>query len=725
MNEGNMGRDLVVIALLPILMSILLHEIQETGKGKEKSYLRKQIVAGLLFGCLAIFATEHSIPVFGTLINVRDASPLCAGLIFGPIAGVISGLMGGIERWFCVYWGGGYYTRLGCTISTILTGLISGFLRKHIFEDKIPDSMLAFYSGVFCMTIHMSMIFITNLGDVKTAFNYVSLCALPMISLNTISVTFSVFLVNMIENDRRGHKLLPTISARYQHFLIMVVVLGLIMTSGFTFYIQRQLAISETFDTMLFDTIDAYNDLMNQETDVHLRITREMADDYFRDLEGVEIDWLVPYYNVSEMDVINDEGIIIDSSKKDYIGRHMDEISGLEVFFPMLNGKIEEYVPYRYDNGYYVKNKDTNYAGITYGDFLVVTSISNERVMNELNTRMGNLVATRRIGEYGFIMITDKDGTILAAPSELYVGRNISELNLEKIDDIEHRYRRRFSAEIEENDYYYQFEEMDSFDIYAFMDKSESDFSSRMSMYLSTFMLTIVFGILFIFVYYITKKVIVNGIDEVNESLDAITNGDLDVVVDVKNTEEFLELSDDINLTVSALKDLLKEANEKYDEELRTAKEIQESALPKMFPDRDEFDLYAMMDPARQVGGDFYDFYMIGSHTLVFLVADVSGKGIPASLFMMRAKTVIRNYAEQRISPGEILTNANARLCEGNDANMFVTAWIGILDLETGVLQFSNAGHNPPLIRKAGASYEYMNIKPGFVLAAFPLKHKN
>ena len=131
------------------------------------------------------------------------------------------------------------------------------------------------------------------------------------------------------------------------------------------------------------------------------------------------------------------------------------------------------------------------------------------------------------------------------------------------------------------------------------------------------------------------------------------------------------------------------------------------------------------MDPAKVVGGDFYDFYMIDEESLVFLVADVSGKSIPASLFMMRAKTMIRNYVETEISLGEVLTKANSRLCEGNDAGMFVTTWIGDLDLKTGELRYANAGHNLPLLKKKDGSFEYLKIPAGFVLAGMDgIKYK-
>jgi len=158
---------------------------------------------------------------------------------------------------------------------------------------------------------------------------------------------------------------------------------------------------------------------------------------------------------------------------------------------------------------------------------------------------------------------------------------------------------------------------------------------------------------------------------------------------------------------------------ERIGAELSVAAQIQNDMLPRIFPafpEREEFDVYALMRPAKEVGGDFYDFYLLGENRLAFLIADVSGKGVPAALFMMTAKTIIKNLAETGLAVQEIFTRANAQLCENNEAGMFVTAWMGILDFTTGEMEFANAGHNPPVIRRKDGAFEYLKTRPGFVL---------
>ena len=159
---------------------------------------------------------------------------------------------------------------------------------------------------------------------------------------------------------------------------------------------------------------------------------------------------------------------------------------------------------------------------------------------------------------------------------------------------------------------------------------------------------------------------------------------------------------------------------ERIGAELNVATQIQADMLPRIFPafpERPEFDIYATMTPAKEVGGDFYDFFLVDDDHLAVVIADVSGKGVPAALFMVIAKTLIKNHAQNRETPADVFTHANEQLCEGNDAGLFVTAWMGILEISTGKFTYVNAGHNPPLLKRAGEQFEWLKSRPGFVLA--------
>ena len=193
----------------------------------------------------------------------------------------------------------------------------------------------------------------------------------------------------------------------------------------------------------------------------------------------------------------------------------------------------------------------------------------------------------------------------------------------------------------------------------------------------------------------------------------------------VRNNDEIGVLADSIDRMeeriLKYVDDLTRVTAEKerINTELTLATKIQASMLPNTypaFPERREFDIYASMDPAKEVGGDFYDFFLVDDDHLCLVIADVSGKGIPAALFMMASKIIISNFANMGKTPAEILTAANDSICAGNRENMFVTVWIGILEISTGRLTAANAGHEYPVLMQPEGKFELFRDKHGFVL---------
>lgn len=196
--------------------------------------------------------------------------------------------------------------------------------------------------------------------------------------------------------------------------------------------------------------------------------------------------------------------------------------------------------------------------------------------------------------------------------------------------------------------------------------------------------------------------------------------------LNIHTGDEIEELSEAIKTMEMEINDYIDHLTEVTAEkermgaELNIATQIQASMLPCIFPafpDRNEFDIYASMDPAKEVGGDFYDFFLIDEDHIALVMADVSGKGVPAALFMVIAKTLLKNTAQSGISPKEVLSQVNTQLCENNEAEMFVTVWLGIMQISTGHMVCANAGHEYPAIRRVGGQYELLHDKHGFVLA--------
>ena len=168
------------------------------------------------------------------------------------------------------------------------------------------------------------------------------------------------------------------------------------------------------------------------------------------------------------------------------------------------------------------------------------------------------------------------------------------------------------------------------------------------------------------------------------------------------------QMEHDMNAYIRNLVSVTAE-KERIGAELNVATQIQADMLPRIFPafpERHEFDLFATMNPAKEVGGDFYDFFLVDDDHICLVMADVSGKGVPAALFMVIAKTLIKNRAQMGDSPAEILTNVNEQLCQGNDAELFVTVWLAVIEISTGKGLAANAGHEHPVIKRKNGQYE-------------------
>ena len=205
-----------------------------------------------------------------------------------------------------------------------------------------------------------------------------------------------------------------------------------------------------------------------------------------------------------------------------------------------------------------------------------------------------------------------------------------------------------------------------------------------------------------------------------------IARGNLDIEVsDVTSRDEVGDLSRSFDNMKVALKEYIANlaettaAKERYESELKIARTIQMSFLPKNFPpfpEYVEFDIYATLVPAKEVGGDLYDFFLLDEDHLFFSIGDVSGKGVPAALFMAAAKTLMKGTASREMAPSEVLSKVNHELCLENDSMMFVTVFCGILNFRTGEVRYSNAGHNPPLVLRPGRPPEWLPLPEGFLL---------
>ncbi len=554
----------------------------------------QKIMIGVVFGTSSIISTHFGVAYDGMIINVRDIGPLAAGLFFSPTAGVVAGLIGGIERYIAgTYFGVGSYTRIACSVSTCLAGFVAMIMKIKMFDRKKPSPFYALFMGAVMEVFHMYVVFITHRNDMRMAFLVVSTCAVPMIIFTAIGMCIASILLQVLSGEwvnpfQRIEEEKEPLSRKFQKWLFLIMSIVILGSFIFSYILQTQTANQYCKSLLIrnFTTIESNYDL--HETNLN-------ADS-----------------NI-EYGIITNERIIF---KGKNIGATLSEAEYKKI----------------------IKNLGSVGAGTFFG--------------------VNSIIYARNIDESKILAVT-----------------------------------------------------MPKSEVYWYRDAQAYEFA------LADILL---FTVIYVLIAYLVNQIVVNNIQLINTSLSKITNGNLNEVVTVRSSSEFASLSDDINQTVVALKGYIKAAEKRIEQELIFARTIQTSSLPQVFnfPDIDEFELFASMNPAKEVGGDFYDFFFADRNKIAFVIADVSGKGIPAALFMMRSKTAIRSFAEAGGTPEEILIKTNEALCEGNDAEMFVTVWIGILDLTTGYMQCANAGHEYPAIMHEKGKYELIKDKHSVALAA-------
>ena len=518
---------------------------------------------------------------------------------------------------------------------------------------------------------------------------------------------------------------LKKISASFQQWLLLIVGIAFIVTLVFLGQYQTKLFTDSANNLLNIYIKDVRHDIMDVTDKNLLILTRAVATEVNNadKITSELLTGMLEKYNVTEINYFSSTGVILASSNADFVGYDIGRGGVQASEFWALLGAITEYVQ-RFQPIGFDAQISRKYAGVTLaaGGFIQV-GYDEEAYYRAIEVAINEVVKNRHVGESGFLIVTDSAWRIISdrannknQPVTIVTAmtKDLTTIGKDEMFEegiyIDGALQRCFCMH----------NEIEGYKVIAVYPYSEAMVSRNVSLKVMTVMQILIFGLLFVMIFLLVRRLIVKNLHQVNHALSAITDGKLETVVNVRSHEEFDALSNDINATVDTLKRYIKEAEERIDAELAFAKAIQHAALPSVFPpypERKEFEIFASMHTAKEVGGDFYDFYFVDDENLAFLMADVSGKGIPAAMFMMTAKTFIKSFAESGLSVEQVFTHANAKLCEGNDAGMFVTAWLGILNTKTGQVQFANAGHNPPLVRHADGTYEYLKSRAGFVLA--------
>ena len=386
-----------------------------------------------------------------------------------------------------------------------------------------------------------------------------------------------------------------------------------------------------------------------------------------------------------------------------------------------------------------------DFAGVVSMDVLISDINDSVIAMDHVN------------GAYAFLL--DTNGKVIAAPGDFRntVGNNIITDDNARLHGIADQILSGESGIAATDQAYYAYAPVDGIDwilgvyfptsvitektddITAVISENTSDTAQSIqnSILLAITIFVAGFIIIVIGVYFISKVFadrVVQPLQILQEDVQMISEGNLEHRAKIIQDDEIGELANAFNNMSASLQEYIKNLSsvmaekERIGAELNVATQIQADMLPSIFPafpEREEFDIYATMQPAKEVGGDFYDFFLIDDDHLAVVIADVSGKGVPAALFMVIAKTLLKNRAQMGDSPAKVLEVVNNQLCENNKAEMFVTVWFGVMQISTGKVVAANAGHEKPIIRKADGEFEIFKDKHGFVMGGMEgMKYK-
>ena len=706
---------MIIISLIPVAQTAVIFILFENNIIKRFNRNLELILIGILYGILSCLGTEFGVPISNAVLNVRDVAPLCAGLVFGGPSGIIAGIIGGIERYYSPFVSS--YTRVACSSATILAGFLATIVRKYIFDDEPPIWIFGFAIGAIIEVFHMLMVFITHMSDITIAFGVVEAASLPMIVITAISLALSLLVVALISKKEiiKDKKNTP-ISESIQMRLLVCVFLAFLVTLLFTLFIQDRVTYESTYgmlQTNLIDIKNSFNTNINSQVlninkSISLDISPLVASSNLNktDLENISEDM-----NINEINVIDEKGIITCSNIESNINMNISSNEYLSEFSQIITENKNEYV------GKYLQNDtrghySNKYSGISFYGGILQIGLNDSQFSRVVSESIEKIAADWHIGEFGYAIILNDSGRILSnLNGNVHYDASVIGIDVDKISNEDFD---RYVWTVDGETSYVMSGHVSVYTILVIVPKKSVLRNRDISIYTTMFMEAIIFFILFIFIYWTSKEIIVKDIVEVNQSLSNITKGNLDTVVNVRDNKEFDLLSNDINKTVTVLKGYIKEAEERIDKDLEFARKIQFSVLPNVFPafpKHKEFDIFAMTKPAKEVGGDFYDFFFVSNNRLAVVVADVSGKGIPAAMFMMNVKTQLSNFAETGMDIAEALRLTNEKICSENDAGMFVTIWIGIIDLKDGSIKFSSAGHNPAVIIKEGNESQFLKCK--------------
>lgn len=638
------------------------------------AFLRgRQVRAGIWFGLIAIVANTFSADVgdMGILVGLIDAPPMVAGFFFGPVAGVVAGAIAALERAATPLWGVGAATWGRCSLATFFVGAYAAALGKWVFDGKRPSVVTALVAAAFGEVLHLAINSLFGLNELAVTIEIIVAAVTPMTVGSGLAAGLSAFACAGWGGWRHNFASSLTLA-----FVMFGVAFGTVIfvSAGNA---ERQSA--EMLDKARRDTAANYDDQIGYMLHCNARalasnLRRAQA------IPLAQINEWARFYDVDEINVVDSNGVFVASNDPLVACGRLNLFTVSEELAPyraLLTGE-SAFVKQKFRASVSDPSHRYKYIGVRLPEGgILQLGYGWDRLAREFGEFFVPMFREARVGREGYFLVSAPDGRVAECSGHsAAAGRALADLGILP----EHQAlpaREIFPARVMGVwSRCVRCDDVGPWRVYAVLPFVETQGPA---------LLTCLITGLVLFLFCVVFRLVFIRFHRAQEKIDALR-----AVQEQKRTAE-----------------------------LAMARTIQVSALPVSFPSESDFRIFAKMVTAREVGGDFYDFYPLPDQRILFLIADVSGKGVPAALFMMRAKATLRSAVfECGGNLAEAVRQANDNLSDHNDAEMFVTAWIAAYDRTTGEVEYVNAGHNPPLVKRADGSAEWLRARNGLVLAA-------
>ena len=625
---------------------------------------------GVIFGILGIAADPLFIFLHDWGGLVRDAPPIAAALYFGPAAGIVAGVIA--AAWSCVFpsQAASVVNLWLCPFATLITAVYAAAVRRWFFDSKRPAPLPAAIVAAFGEITHLAVDAFSNTESMSQIVGIGYWAFANEVVAYVVLTVLVAFVCGACRGWRRNF-----LSGTTAAMTVFAVAFGL-----FAAYEVRQANVQ--VDLEVDDAQRRLEHDIDDQLGFMLHCNSESVTAHLKTAEPVpfaRMRELAQLCDVDILHVVGRDGVIVASTDESVLGWDFRSSPVTSVYMGLVNG-TRTFVKQHFRQSQAHPEIVAKYIGTPFpdGSGFIQLGYLRSRLEREFSKFFIPMLEDMSVGASGYYVVANLESGRIAADAAGHrgiVGKSLREIGLIPPPDGDGQ-NGTFTANVFGQLCRCRGWNVGDWCVYCVVPAVDA--------YGST-LLTVFFVGVQLLVICMAFQIVGQRFREARAKI------------------ELLRANEDA----------------RREKDLGLAQTIQHAALPSRYPDENDFRVYARMDAAKEVGGDFYDFFALPSGEIGFLIADVSGKSVPGAMFMMQAKMVLRTCL---YVPGADLAaavaEANARLCENNAAEMFVTAWIGAYDRKTRVVRYVNAGHNPPLVKRAGGAVEWVRTRPCAPLAA-------